>query len=202
MRDEEAERLALERIALWCGQFTSTISLLPPNDLLLEVAGSLFLFGGARSLLERVHGGVAGLGYRLHAALAPTPLAATLLARARKEVCIEKTSALVAALAPLPLEVLRLTTDELAKLEGLGLRTLGDCLRLPRKGLARRVRVSPLRMLDQALRKATDPRQRFQPKPSFHSRLPLPAEVEDTQALLCFSNPPSLGKTNAARTQH
>lgn len=95
-RDEEAERLALERIALWCGQFTSTISLSPPNDLLLEVAGSLFLFGGARSLLERVRGGVAGLGYRLHAALAPTPLAATLLARARKEVCIEKTSALVA----------------------------------------------------------------------------------------------------------
>ncbi|MGH8608581.1 MAG: Y-family DNA polymerase [Gammaproteobacteria bacterium] len=183
-RDEEAEKLALERIALWCGQFTSTISLSPPSDLLLEVAGSLFLFGSARSLLERVRGGVAGLGYRLHAALAPTPLAATLLARAGKEVCIEKTSALVAALAPLPLEVLRLTTDDLAKLEGLGLRTLGDWLRLPRKGLARRVGVSPLRMLDQALGKATDPRERFQPKPSFHSRVPLPAEVEDTQALL------------------
>ncbi len=95
-RDEEAERLALERIALWCGQFTSTISLSPPNDLLLEVAGSLSLFGGARSLLERVRGGVAGLGCRLHAALAPMPLAATLLARAGKEYACGHTESLMA----------------------------------------------------------------------------------------------------------
>ncbi|MGH8579823.1 MAG: Y-family DNA polymerase [Gammaproteobacteria bacterium] len=195
-RDEEAERLTLERIALWCGRFTSTISLSPPNDLLLEVAGSLSLFGGARSLLERVREGVAGLGYRLHAALAPTPLAATLLARARKETCIEKTSALVATLAPLPLEVLRLSPDELVKLQGLGLHTLGDCLRLPRKGLARRMGVSPWRMFDRALGQAADPRERFQPKPSFHSRLPLTAEVEDTQALL-FAASRQLGELAA-----
>lgn len=195
-RDEEAERLVLERIALWCGQFTSTISLSPPNDLLLEVAGSLSLFGGARSLLKRVREGVTDLGYRLHAALAPTPLAATLLARARRDACIEKASALVAALAPLPLEVLRLNPDERVKLQGLGLHTLGDCLRLPRKGLARRLGVSLWRMFDRALGQAADPRERFQPKPSFHSRLPLPAEVEDTQALL-FAASRQLGELAA-----
>lgn len=183
-RDEEAESLALERIALWSEQFTPTISLSPPNDLLLEVGGSVSLFGSALSLLERVRESIASLGYQVCIALAPTPMAAMLLARAGEEICIEQSSRIAGALAPLPLEVLRLSAAELARFQGLGLCTLGDCLRLPRKGLARRGGRSLLRMLDQALGRVADPRKRFEPRPSFQSRLSLPAEVEDTQALL------------------
>src|ERR1700690_3653045 len=38
-RDERAEAEALSGIALWAGQFTSTISIEPPANVLLEVSG-------------------------------------------------------------------------------------------------------------------------------------------------------------------
>jgi protein ImuB len=39
-RDERAERLALEALGAWSGQFTSMVSLEPPRSLLLEVGAS------------------------------------------------------------------------------------------------------------------------------------------------------------------
>src|SRR5919106_5798569 len=88
-RDEQAERLALENIAVWGGQFTPAVSLAPPDSVLLEVTGSLSFFGGADRLLRQVHDGIVTLGYqRPSLALAPTPLAATLFARAGIMACI------------------------------------------------------------------------------------------------------------------
>jgi hypothetical protein len=49
---------------------------LPPQSLLLEVAASLSLFGGAAALFERIVAGCAEQGFVPQAALAPTPLAA------------------------------------------------------------------------------------------------------------------------------
>src|SRR5262250_2167733 len=39
LRDERAESHALKSIALWAGQWTSTISIEPPASVLLEIAG-------------------------------------------------------------------------------------------------------------------------------------------------------------------
>ncbi|MEF8738684.1 MAG: hypothetical protein V5B35_19615 [Candidatus Accumulibacter necessarius] len=44
----------MTRLACWAGNFTSEICCLPPQTLLLEVAGSLRLFGGATALFERI----------------------------------------------------------------------------------------------------------------------------------------------------
>ena len=41
---------ALEPIGAWACQFTPKVSLEPPQELLLEVQGSLRLFGGLESL--------------------------------------------------------------------------------------------------------------------------------------------------------
>jgi protein ImuB len=52
-RDTVAEGRALEAIAAWTCQFTTQVSLEPPQAVLLEVAGSLRLFGGAARLMAR-----------------------------------------------------------------------------------------------------------------------------------------------------
>src|SRR5947208_16859095 len=48
----------LEHVAAWACQFTPRVSLEPPQGLLLEVEGSLRLFGGLERLLERLREGL------------------------------------------------------------------------------------------------------------------------------------------------
>jgi len=185
-RDEAAERRALERLGAWAGQFTSTVSLAAPDTLLLEIQGSLTLFGGPEALARQVGDGLAVLGHEADLALAPTPLAATWLARARSGTTpiVTRRGALVKALAGLPLAVVDLEPEALATLAGSGLRRLGECLRLPREGLARRLGPAWVRTLDQALGHVSDPRPAFQPPARFEGHLMLPAEVDDVERVL------------------
>ena len=62
LRDERAESHALKGIALWAGQWTSTISIEPPACVLLEISGGLAYFGGLEKLLTRIDSGLATLG--------------------------------------------------------------------------------------------------------------------------------------------
>jgi len=183
-RNLAAERAALERLATWCGQFTSLVSLEPPGSLLLEVAGSRRLFGGLPGLLARVRQGLARLGYTPSLVAAPTPLGALWLAVAGSGTLFCSRQELRARLAALPLDVLPLRGCQPEALSALGLRTLGELLRLPRSGLARRLGPELLASLDRALGQAPDPRSGFVPRPRFHARLALPGEVEDTEGLL------------------
>ena len=183
-RDQAAERRALEALAAWSGQFTSMVSLVRPNALVLEVAGSLRFFGGLNPLLEKLRTAIDRLGYQAQLATAPTPLAATLLARQGEGICISGHGQLVRALSELPLTVLDLEEDKQIRLNGMGLRRLGDVLCLPREGLARRFGTELLSLLDRALGRLPDPRMPFVAPPRFVGHLLLPAEVENTEALL------------------
>ncbi len=182
VRDAAAERRALERLAQWAGRFTPRVSPAPPREVLLEVEGSASLFGGVSVLRAQVCAGVARLGHRVHTALAPTPLGASLLARAGEEREAPDLAALRTQLAGLPPALLEMPPEVCTTLEGLGVRSLGECLRLPRAGLARRA-APVLAALDRALGIAPDPRPAFVPPPQFEDRLDLPAEVERADAL-------------------
>jgi protein ImuB len=184
MRDEAAERAALRRIAAWALQFTSTASVAEPADVLLEVGGSLALFGGLINLDERIRSGLSDLGYESSIACAPTPLAAQLLARAGLEICVQHTDALRHELKKLPVSLLDCVPQAPAMLERFGIRTVGECLQLPRAGLARRLGRFFIESLDRALGRLPDPRPPFVPPPAFHATLSLPAPVEQSDALL------------------
>jgi len=186
-RNEAAEDAALRRLAAWCGQYTSLVSLDPPRDLLLEVAGSLKLFGGLARLCDQVRNGLVALGYHVVLAAAPTPLAATWLARAQREYLVRTPDRLVTALADLPVSVLG-TGSVSASLRGMGVDSLGDCLRLPRDGLARRFSPQLVNILDRALGRLPDPRLPYQPPRRFHARLVLPAPAVDSESLLFALN--------------
>ena len=183
-RDEASEAAALARLAAWAGRFTPFVSLSPPREVLLEVAGSLRLFGGPDGLWTKVADGIRGLGYTAKMALAPTPLGAALLARARPGTRVTGTGGLESAIAFVPLDVLDIAPDALAAFRALGLSRVGDCLKLPRAGLVRRFGEEPLRSFDRALGKLPDPREPFVPPSRFEGRLLLPAESIAAEPLL------------------
>jgi protein ImuB len=183
-RDHKAEQAALQRLAAWTYQFSSQVSLYPPCALLLEVQGSLSLFGGRAALLEKLRTGLVELGYKVWLAGAPTPLAALSLARCQREQMVEEQHQLAAVLAPLPISVLDWEQALLDRMHGMGMYQLGDVFRLPRDGLARRLGSQSLLYLDRMLGRQADPQALYQPPTQFKHRLQLPSEVEHAQVLL------------------
>lgn len=185
-RDEAREQAALAQLACWAGSFTTEVCLLPPQTLLLEVAGSLRLFGGAAVLFAAVVDGCREQGFVAQAALAPTPLAAQWLAMAGDDAPCLDPADLPRRLGALPLDALpafNLSTQNHARLRGFGARSVGDVLRLPRAGLARRLGVAFVTDLARALGELPDPRARFVFPERFAERLELPARVENALAL-------------------
>lgn len=184
LHDPAKEAKALEGIALWAGQFTPTVSLASTNEVLLEIGGCLQLFGGLRHLAGRIRGGVAQLGYQAIVAVAPTPAAALLLSRAGIATSIGDRHELRRALAPLRLTLLDQPADTVAALAGMGVRTIKDCLGLPRDSLARRFGPRLLDEIDRALGHLPDPRPPFVPPTRYAAALELPAPVHETEPLL------------------
>src|SRR5688572_8287327 len=183
-RDAAAEQAALERVAAWAIQYTPAASIAPPADVLLEVAGSLNLFGGLTRLCGLIERGIAELGYSACVACAPTPLAAQWFARAGLAVKIRHHDALRHALEQLPAAVLGQPPQVAALLEDIGARTLGDFLRLPRDGAARRFGQQLIDDLDRALGRLPDARATYAPPARFTAALPLPAPVHEAEALI------------------
>src|SRR5262249_16949659 len=102
LRDPALETKTLAGAAAWAGQFTSTVSLTQSDAPLVEIEGSLRLFGGLRPLLLQLGRDLTHLGYTAAIAVAPTPTAARLLARAGMNATIADIPALEPALAGLP----------------------------------------------------------------------------------------------------
>ncbi len=184
LRVPTAERQALQQLCAWAYQFTPMVAPVAPDGLVMEVRGSLGLFGGVAGLLARLRRELRQLGFHTMAfGTAPTPLAATWLARAHQPGVVDSLATLPAALGQVPLEVLDLPVRLQQDLCGIGLRTVGDCLRLPRDSLARRFTPELLLMLDQALGRQPDPRPSFELPRSFASRVDLLWEIRHVQAL-------------------
>src|SRR5690348_15170860 len=72
----------LERLGARAQRLTPRVSLDPPDSLLLEVKGSLHLFGGVEGLSREMAAECSRLRMPCALAVAPTPLAALALARA------------------------------------------------------------------------------------------------------------------------
>ncbi len=183
-RDPEVEAAALAQIATWAGQFTPSVTLQPPCGLLLEIEGSLRLLGGIGKILAAIRRDAAGMGYTLAAACAPTVAAAWLLARAGEEKIVTGKRAIESAIAPLPVATLDCGAQTREILEAIGACSIGDLLRLPRDGLARRCGAPLLDQLDRALGLLPEAREFHSLPPRFAATLELGAEVTSTEALL------------------
>ncbi|WP_428610264.1 Y-family DNA polymerase [Sedimenticola sp.] len=183
-RDAVRESKGLTRLAHWAMQFTSRVVLQPPRGLLLEIGASRRLFGGVTTLHRQVIASCGQLGHRPRSAIAPNPQAAWWFSALPKTQVIIRDQDLREALETLPLGCLELSDRQRQALRRLGLRYLGQCLRLPRAGLRRRFGEEWLERLDCALGHRSDPRADFQPPFRFEVRLELPAEVDHCSGLL------------------
>lgn len=186
-RNPEGERVALEGLAGWAGQFTPAASV-DGQGIALEVDASLKLFGGHAKLTGLVRSGVRDLGFQATLGIAPTPLATRLFARAeaqgqRVRSCVA-IGELGERIAGLPLFLLDWPGRTLALLADLGVLRFRDILALPREGLAKRFGPQVVDDLDKILGKLPDPRVAYVPPERFHIRLELPAETKSAQALL------------------
>lgn len=193
-RDPDAERALLGHLAMAAGEFTPRTSVEPPDGVLLEVRGSLALFGGVDALCEKVRGAAQRAGVRVRLALAPTPLAALAGARAprgrgRADFRVMRRAALVGALAPLPLATLRLPEEVIGRLAKMGVNRIGEVLRLPRAGLARRFGPATLAALDRLVGREAEPRRAVARRERYRARREPSHELTGQPAIIALLAP-------------
>ncbi|MCB1845745.1 MAG: DNA polymerase Y family protein, partial [Halioglobus sp.] len=178
------EQQLLHELAAWAERYTSFVVVEAPSLLLLELKASLRLFSGLKRLRGEIVRALQDQGYSALPAIAPTPLAATWLARAGSRRCIVSSDKLNRALSTLPLSCLAWPPKLTASLLGMGLSQVGDLLRLPRDGFSQRFGATHLLELDRALGRLPDPRPHFRRAERFVADCDLEGEQSDRAWLL------------------
>jgi protein ImuB len=185
---EEHSAVLLQRLCLHAQQFTSFVSIEPPNALLLEIKGSLKLFGP----IERLHSDIDACWRRLelpvYSATAPSTLAALWLARggisgSGTPIHIEDLATLAGHLAQLSIVCTAWDAERLQTLRAMGVTRMGELLRLPRAGLARRLGAATVQDLDIALARQVAPRRAFVSREHFRAHCDFEAEIENAAYL-------------------
>lgn len=182
-RDVRLEARHLETLARWAMSLTPFVSLEPPDRLLLEVQGSLRLFGGLEALIERAEADLAAHGRSATLAVAPTPRAALWLVHGAPGARLVSAAELAGGLSRLPVTATGWPERTLLQCARLGVATLGELRRLPRDGLARRFEPWLVDALDEAFGLRPAPRRRHVLRERFQERLELPCEIERVDGL-------------------
>jgi protein ImuB len=179
----EHSAAVLQRLCLHAQTFTSFVSIEPPNALLLEIRGSLKLLGPLEQLHANLDACWRRLALRAQSATAPSTLAALWFARAGEPVAgrpviVEDFTALPGRLAKLPIACTCWDADHLQTLRSMGVTGVGELLRLPRAGIARRFGTATVQDLDIALGRQAAPRRAFVPRERFRERCDFETEIE------------------------
>lgn len=183
-RDPGAEARRLDWLARWCNRFASWISVQGPQAILLDVAGSLKLFGGLTELHRGIRAGLMAHGHHAQSAVAPTPRAALWLARGADNSEIDSPARLASVIEALPIEVLEPGPKHLRRLRALGARRIGELARLPRDGLVRRFGRELLRQIDQAYGRLPEPLPCIALPEHFRAEVELPLPSAHSDQLL------------------
>lgn len=188
-----AEQTALERLAAWAYQFSSTVvpgyiaeelRLARTTCLWLEIGASLSLFGGLPEFIAQVENSLQQLDYTYQLGIGPTLEGSALLARAGIRVVIATPHALFMRIRQLPVGKLTLPPDMTEQVHAVGVRTIGMLLELPRASIARRFGPEISNFLDRMMGEVPDPRHAFRLPAVYAARFEFEFEVRSTEALL------------------
>lgn len=195
--DEHIHHSAMQAAALALLQYTPELALAEQDTLLLDVTGSLSLFGGIRRLYRRIQGTLQGLCLSARYAIAATAAGAWLLAtvpavatgtaasvrvHARRRRCLKRHT-LFRHLDTLPANALPAARPYGAWLDNIGCGTLGALRQLPRAGLQRRTSKQLLQALDAAYGKTPEIFEWITAPLQFHGRIELVERIESTEAV-------------------
>ena len=180
---KEHSAAVLQRLCMHAQQFTSFVSIEPPNALLLEIKGSVKLFGSLSALHADIDACWRRLELQACSSTAPSTLAALWLARGGTPLRIEDLGTLPGHLAGLPIACTAWDIARLQTLRAMGVTHIGELLRLPRAGLARRLGAATMQDLDIALARQFAPRRAFVPRARFRARCDFETEIENVAYL-------------------
>jgi protein ImuB len=189
-RDVTAERERLRFLADAAYRFSAGISVQEPSAILLEVSGSLRLFGGLYGLKRGLISLFRELGHRTAIGIAHTPLAALALARARGNPELPrwpaandvKTSTLK-SLRRVSLRHTEFDSDTVERFSNMGIETLGQVFRLPTAELGRRFGPKLLDYLERLSGQRPDPRICITPAADFTTELHFLQSISNKEAL-------------------
>jgi protein ImuB len=183
--DPEADQASLEAVADWCDHYTPLVGLDAPDGLFLDITGCAHLFGGEAALCRNMIERLARQGLQSRVAVAdtvgcawavarygsfsPSPGGGDVAGRAGMNSIIP-VGGMRDALSALPLAALRISSELVAALAQVGLRSIADVLDRPRAPLAARYGQDFVRRIDQALGREDEP---------ITPRLPLPAAMAE-----------------------
>lgn len=159
--DPVADRMVLEGIARWCRRFSPIVAVESsdrPERIHVDVTGTARLFGGEESVVRTAVWTLASRGLRVRAAVADTAAAASVASTAasgvvsaeaghrrnvtsRRWFCVVPPGQQATQLAAVPVAALgkeSIGEKAISSLAELGVATIGQLLRLPRKSLTSR----------------------------------------------------------------
>lgn len=187
-RDPAREAAFVRLLALALSSYTPQV-VLQADTVLLEVGGSLRLFGGLRQLALRLRRTLQQVGAHARLGLAPTAGAALLFARlgrvagGRRSMQARTLDAARQHLDALPLGPVIASLElpeRLAELmQGIGCQHVAQVRALPRTGLQRRGGGALLQALDRAYGDAPDPQAWYEPPPQFEIGCELLQRADD-----------------------
>jgi protein ImuB len=185
--DPAADHAALTRLAEWCGRYSPWTapdhqSRGDSDGVKIEITGSAHLWGGESALVADLARRLAHQNIAHRIAIASTLGAAWAFARHAAgdgRPALPAPSDERAALAPLPVEALRLDPETVQGLRRVGLRHIGELYPMPRDALARRFGDVVARRLDQAFGDLPEPLSPLGETPSRRVRLSFAEPIAD-----------------------
>jgi len=134
----------LEALAAWCQQYSPLTAVDPPDGVFIDITGCAHLFGGETKLRAHI------LSRLPKARLAIADSAAAAWALARYGEAGDED------IAPLPLAALNLNPRSIVRLRRVGVRRIGELMRLPRAELTAGFGAEPVLKLQRALGQAPE----------------------------------------------
>lgn len=177
-RDIASEQATQRDVGMALMKFSPDVTLLDDATVLVEVGGSLRLFGGLLSLCRQAKAMLDALGLTARISAAPTGQGAWLLAKYGNRRVLQLAS-LERVLEPLPMLAVPEIRPFADWFSGLGCESIADVRRLPRAGLQRRCGEHLLDSLDRAFGTAPELFDWLELPPTFNARLELPDRLED-----------------------
>jgi protein ImuB len=156
--DPDADLAALAAVAGWCTRYTPLVAADPPEGLWLDIEGCAHLWGHEAALADDLLARLRANGLPARLAVASSAGAAWALARMATghAATLLPPGQEQAALASLPVSLLRLDARMVAALRRVGLTSIGALARLPRTEVAARFGPTPGLRLDQAFGAAAE----------------------------------------------
>ena len=181
-RDRELEAKTLESLCCWAYGVTPQLYGFRGDCLMLEIGGSLRLFGGLDAILRHCRRGLASRGYSVELAVAQTPIAAWALSHSdAPEDAID--TALTERLGRLATRSLVTLDSQFEALERSGLHYLSEVFALPPATLAKRCGEAFGQLLQELRGERTQATTPFEPPSCFHDSYPLGYPVRNQEEL-------------------